>query len=207
MKAVLGPWFWVNKQINTHHKMLNPYRKKKKKFLCHICCKNVPLWQSHPKCSWRWQFIKADILTIRPTTPINWEISAAPLLSLPAQLWSLIPSHMSFPRSTSAFSPSPSYIRRVSGGLNIDLSTIPPLSHSTGAFLSHFHLLLCAYVTFIQCLLLPSPPRRGPACRHSTKHLWSVRNLHLRPPTSLKKVRSQWVVWDKERSVKSMWLL
>lgn len=97
MKAVLGPWFWVNKQINTHHKMLNPYRKKKKKFLCHICCKNVPLWQSHPKCSWRWQFIKADILTIRPTTPINWEISAAPLLSLPAQLWSLIPSHMSFP--------------------------------------------------------------------------------------------------------------
>lgn len=80
---------------NTHHKTLNLYKKK-----CSSehqnCCKNVPRRQSHTKCSWGWQLIKADILTIRLTTPINWEISAAPFLSLPAQLLSPIPSHMPF---------------------------------------------------------------------------------------------------------------
>lgn len=96
MDACLELWFWVNKRVNTHHKTLNPYKKKKCSSERHICYKNVAPWQSHPKCSWGSQFIKADILTIRLTTPINWEISAAPLLSLPAQLLSSVPSHIPF---------------------------------------------------------------------------------------------------------------
>lgn len=199
----------VDKQVITHH---NPKKKKKKKVSLGVT-KNVPPWQLQPKCSWGWQFIKADILTIRLTAPINWEISAAPLLSFPAQLLSPIPSHMPFSvisrflsflpihrgtdhsnyfihfisnransRPTSAFSPSPSYIRRVSGGLNVDLSTIPPFSHSIGAFFPSFHLLICACVAFIYCLLLPSPPggyqhvdqhvRVNGLCEAKTEDLW-----------------------------------
>lgn len=159
------------------HKTRNLYIKKCSS-LSHFCCKNVPPWQSHPKCGWGWEFIKADILTIRLTTPISWEISAAPLLCFcstfkppsdvhpPSQMafsviiWFLSSYHVHWSAEGGITQTTPftsyqiepilaphqlslhlhAHIRRVSGGLEADLSTTPPQIQ-----LKHFSL------TFISC--------------------------------------------------------
>lgn len=178
------------------HKACNLYIKKCSS-LSHFCCKNVPPWQSHPKCGRGWEFIKADILTIRLTAPISWEISAAPLLCLcstfkppsdvhpPSQMafsvitWFLSSYHVhcSAEGGITQTTPFTSYqiepilaphqlslhlhahIRRVSGGLEADVSTTPR-KFNWSILLSLLSLVMCM-CAFFQCPLLPNPAGRA----------------------------------------------